>query len=193
MVKQLTGKILAMGLMMGAALSARAAATYSLTCETSRGQSFTLALTSFSFHVGGETPAATGAASGKRESSELLIRFPVSKEYDVLLGAAQEGEVLRSCRLTVGTGTVTATDNWNGAMTSNPKVKGNKANKASNIEGSKSGPSSGEMEWTLNNGTISGLTAIGTDGSGAAGTPAGAPETLVQATIVAQNFTFVMK
>ena len=37
MVKQLTGKILAMGLMMGAAVSAHAAATYSLTCETSRG------------------------------------------------------------------------------------------------------------------------------------------------------------
>jgi hypothetical protein len=49
------------------------------------------------------------------------------------------------------------------------------------------------MEWTFNNGMISGLTAIGTDGSGAAGTPAGTPETLVQATIVAQNFTFVMK
>ena len=78
-------------------------------------------------------------------------------------------------------------------MASNPKVKGNKANKGSNNAASKSGPSSGEMEWTFNNGTISGLTAIGTDGSGAAGTPAGAPETLVQATIVAQNFTFVMK
>jgi hypothetical protein len=193
MVKQLTGKILAMGLMMGAAVSAHAAETYNLTCETSRGQSFTLALTSFSFHVGGEASAATGAASGKRESSELLIRFPVSKEYDVLLGAAQEGEVLRSCRLTVGTGTVAATDNWNGAVVSNPKAKGNKANKVSNNEGSKSGPSSGEMEWTFNNGVISGLTAIGTDGSGAAGTPAGTPETLVQATIVAQNFTFVMK
>lgn len=193
MVRQLTGKILAMGLMLSAAASAHAAGTYSLTCETSRGQSFTLALTSFSFHVGSTASPAAGAATGRRESSELLIRFPVSKEYDVLLGAAEEDEVLRSCRLTVGTGTVAATDNWNGAMVSNPKAKGNKANKNSKNGASNSGPTGGDMEWTFNNGTISGLTAIGTDGSGAAGTPAGTPETLVQATIVAQNFTFVMK
>jgi hypothetical protein len=162
-----------------------------LTCEASRGQSFTIALTSFSFHVGAATSAATGAASGKRDSSELLIRFPVSKEYDVLLGAAEEDEVLRSCRLTVTTGSMAATDNWNQMAAT--KGKGNKANKISKNEPSNSGPTSGEMEWTLNNGTISGITAIGTDGSGAAGTPAGTPETLVQATIVAQNFTFVMK
>jgi len=193
MAEQLAGKVLAMGLMMGIAVAAHATPTYSLTCETSRGQSFTLALTSFSFHVGGGTSAATGAASGKRESSELLVRFPVSKEYDTLLAAAEDNEVLRSCRLTVTTGTVTATDNWNGAMTSTSKSKGNKANKVSNSGASSGGPSAGEMEWTFNNGTISGLTAMGTDGSGAAGTPGGTPETLVQATIVAQNYVFVMK
>jgi hypothetical protein len=136
MMKQLTGKILAMGLMMGAAESAHAAATYGLTCEASRGQSFTIALTSFSFHVGAATSAATGAASGKRDSSELLIRFPVSKEYDVLLGAAEEDEVLRSCRLTVTTGSMAATDNWNQMAAT--KGKGNKANKISkNGDGAK--------------------------------------------------------
>ena len=180
-------KYLALGVLAGAAVAAQAAPSYSLTCESARGQSFTVALTSFSFHVGGTTEASTGAASGKRSTSELIIRFPTNTQvYEALLTAAEGDEVLRSCRLSEGSGGTAAADNWNNMTSSstNKKKKGVDSGSARGTGTTSAG--SGSMEWILNNATVSGVTALETDGMGTAGVQ----EALVQATIVAQNFTF---
>jgi hypothetical protein len=170
--------------------------TYSLSCETMRGQNFTLALTSFSFHVGGSTPnSAAGSAMGsaRRSTSELIFRFAPSGVYEMLLTAVQSDEILKSCRLietTTGasapSGTHAGTDDWNQMMS---VPKGSTPTRGS----SGSTPAVGTMEWTLTNGMITGLTAIGGDGAGAGGTPTGAPSATIQGTIVAQSFTFTMR
>ncbi|MGA2887256.1 MAG: 4Fe-4S dicluster domain-containing protein [Terracidiphilus sp.] len=124
-------------------------------------------------------------ATDKRSTSELVFRIPGSKEYDALRATLEDNEELRNCRLMVTTGTVATSDNWN--------VKANSKNKNSRNNGAGSDSASGIMEWTFKNATISALTVIGTDGSGAAGTAGATPEVLVEGTIVAQNFIFVSK
>jgi hypothetical protein len=186
MKMQLFGKIVAMCALAGAAAAAQAA-TYSLTCETAKGEKFTVALTSFSFHVGSSTEANTGMAAGsKRATSELIIRFATnSGTYETLLTAAEDDEVLRSCRLSEGAGGgTTAADNWNSDVKA--KGKNKKSVDSGSARGGSATSSNGAMEWVLNNATVSGVTAMQTDGTGTAGTP----ESVIQATIVAQNFTF---
>jgi hypothetical protein len=168
------------------------AATYSLTCELARGGAFTIELSSFSFHVGGAAASLTGSGAGKRTNTfELIFRFPVSSVYQTLLGVVESGEDLKNCRLTeavssLGTASsgTAAKDNWNAMAV--PKGKGNKNQ-------GNSQPAGGTLEWTFNNASLTGLTALGTDGSGTPGTPAGSPEAVVQGTIVAQSFSFSLK
>ncbi len=170
-----------------AALTAHAAANYSLSCETMRSGAFTIPVTSFTFHVGAAPAgsAAMGSGAARRSSSELIFRFAAGKTYETLLNALNEGEVLKSCRLTESGASIAATDNWTQmSMQKGASVKGNKGNNQ---------PSASVMEWTMTNALLTGLTAIGSDGTGAGGTPAGAPEGIMQATITAQAFSFAVK
>ena len=171
----------------GATLTAHAAATYTLACETTRSGAFTIPVTSFTFHVGAApNSGALGSGAGRRSSSELIFRFAAGKTYETLLNALNEGEVLRSCRLTESGASIAATDSW--TQMSMPKGTSVKGNKGNNNQ-----PTASVMEWTLTNALLTGLTAIGSDGTGAGGTPAGAPEGIMQATLTAQAFSFAVK
>jgi len=82
-------------------------------------------------------------------------------------------------------GGTTAADNWNSDVKSGSK-KNKKSVDSASARGGAGTSSNGAMEWILNNATVSGVTATETDGTGTAGVP----ESVIQATIVAQNFTF---
>jgi hypothetical protein len=172
--------LLVMCLLWGSAMSARAA-TYTLACESTRGDAVNLVLTGFNFKVMGSTETPTGAAATARRSNfELSIRLDLNKDYDLLVSMAEDNEEFRSCKLTDGgvSGGIAATDNWNQATAKgkNAKVKNNAAAPAS----------SGAFEWILTNATITSVSAIGNENA------SGAAESSVQATIEAQKFSFTM-
>ena len=172
----------------GATLTAHAAATYSLICETSRSGTFTIPVTSFTFHVGAAPPgsAAMGSGAGRRSNAELIFRFAPGKTYETLLAALDQSEVLKNCRLTESGASMAATDNWQ--QMSMPKGGNAKGNKGAGNQ-----PAASVLEWTMTNALVTGLSAIGTDGTGAGGTPAGAPEGIMQATITTPTFSFAVK
>ena len=167
-------------LALGAAMSARAAGTYTLTCDASRSGSFTLTLTGFNMVVTGTTESGvgTGAAAGKHDSKfELTINFDSGKDYGAFLSMLQDNENLRSCKLVDGAGGGTAaTDNWNQEAVTKGKNK------------NKSGPpaptTGGALEWILTNATITSVTATGSESA------TGAPQGSMQATLEAQTFSF---
>jgi hypothetical protein len=167
---------------LGAAMSAQAA-TYTLTCEPTRGDAINIVLTGFNFKVlGSNNDAATGsAATARRSNFELSIRLDLNKDYELLVSMAENNEEFRSCKLTDAgvSGGITATDDWNqmsAKSKNNAKAKNNAAAPAS----------SGAFEWILTNATITSVSAIGNENA------SGAPESLVQATIEAQKFSFTM-
>jgi hypothetical protein len=173
--------LLVMCFFLASAVSARAA-TYTLTCEPTRGDAINIVLTGFNFKVmGGSEASPTGAAATSRRSNfELSIRLDMNKDYELLVSMAEDNEEFRSCKLTDGgvSGGATATDNWNqmSAKNKNSKVKNNAAAPAS----------SGAFEWILTNATITSVSAIGSENA------SGAAENSVQATIEAQKFSFTM-
>ncbi len=171
---------LVMCLFLGSAVGARAAG-YTLSCEPSRGDAITIALTGFNFKVMGSTEPATGMAGRTGGKFELSIRFAMSKEYELMVQMAEDNEVLRSCKLTDGdvSGGTTATDNWNQMAT-----KGKNNSKMKNS--APAAASSGAFEWILTNATVTSISAIGGE------TSSGAPESSVQVTIEAQKYSFTM-
>jgi hypothetical protein len=163
---------------LGAAMGARAAGTYTLTCDASRSGSFTIALTGFNMAVTGSNASGAGAAQGRPESKfELTINFDSGKDYGALLSMLQDKENLRSCKLVDGEGGGTAaTDNWSQMSATKGKGKGK-----NNAPASTTG---GALEWILTNASITSVTATGSESS------TGAPTTSMQATIEAQTFSF---
>jgi len=170
--------LLVICLALGAAMSARAAGTYTLTCDASRSGSFTLTLTGFNMAVTGSTESGVGAASGKRDSKfELTINFDSGKDYGALLSMLQDNENLRSCKLVDGAGGgTTGAYNWNQEAVTKGKNKG-KTNAPASTTG-------GALEWILTNATITSVTATGSESA------TGAPQGSMQATLEAQTFSF---
>jgi hypothetical protein len=172
--------LLVVCLFAGSASGARAA-TYTLTCEPTRGDAINIVLTGFNFKVMGNTESATGsgAAAARRSNFELSIRLDMNKDYELLVSMAENNEEFRSCKLTDGgvTGGVAATDNWNQAATKGKNAKKNAAPAAT---------SNGAFEWILSNAVITSVSAIGGENA------SGAAESSVQATIEAQKFSFTM-
>jgi hypothetical protein len=171
--------LLVMGVALSAAMSARAAGTYNLTCDASRSGSFTIALTGFNMVVTGSGDASgAGAAAGKRASKfELTINYDSGKDYNALLSMLEDNENLRSCKLTDGQGGgTTASDSWNQEAVTKGKSKGK-----NNAPASTTG---GALEWILTNASITSVTATGSEGA------TGAPQGSMQATIEAQSFSF---
>ncbi|MGO8935483.1 MAG: hypothetical protein ACLQDA_17385 [Terracidiphilus sp.] len=173
-----TRALLVICLALSVAISARAAGTYTLTCDASRSGSFTLTLTGFNMVVTGSSEPGTGAAAGKRDSKfELTINFDSGKDYGALLSMLQDNENLRSCKLVDGAGGgTTASDNW----TQEAVTKGKNKNK-NNAPASTTG---GALEWILTNATITSVTATGSESA------TGAPQGSMQATLEAQTFSF---
>ncbi len=183
-----TGTLLVMCLVLGAAMSARAAGTYALTCDAANGAKITMTLTGFTFKVtssgsGSSESTVTGATAGKRETAddasfELTIRFAPSKDYETFLSMAQDNENLRSCKLTDGdSGGSAASDSW----TQNVATKGKSKNKNSEPTTASTG---GTLEWILTNARVTSVTAIGNENA------SGVPEGSMQATLEAQTFSF---
>jgi hypothetical protein len=158
-----TRALLVICLALSVAISARAAGTYTLTCDASRSGSFTLTLTGFNMVVTGSSEPGTGAAAGKRDSKfELTINFDSGKDYGALLSMLQDG--------------TTASENW----TQEAVTKGKNKNK-NNAPASTTG---GALEWILTNATITSVTATGSESA------TGAPQGSMQATLEAQTFSF---
>ncbi len=87
---------------LGAAMSARAAGTYNLTCDAANGAKINLSLTGFTFKVtssgsmaGEPTGAAASSGRAGNASFELTIRFGLGKDYETFLSMAQDGENLK--------------------------------------------------------------------------------------------------
>jgi len=171
--------ILMLSSMLTGAASARAAGTYTLTCEPERGDAFTIVLTGFNFKVTGAAESASSAAAARRSGFELSVRFSLNKDYEALVSMAESNELMRSCKLT-------DTDvSGGGVLIDN--MTGTSANKSKNAKVKNAAPaSSGAFEWILTNATITSVTAIGSENN------AGAPEGSAQATIEAQKYTFTM-
>jgi len=170
---------------LGAAMSARAAGTYNLACDAANGAKISLTLTGFTFKVtssgsaAGE-PTAAGASSGRagNASFELTIRFAPGKDYETFLSMAQDGENLRSCKLTDGdSGGSAASDSW----TQNAVTKGKSKNKNTEPAPASTG---GALEWILTNARVTSVTATGNENA------SGVPEGSMQATLEAQTFSF---
>ncbi|MGA9063513.1 MAG: hypothetical protein WB341_17860 [Terracidiphilus sp.] len=184
-MKFMTGSrtLLLIGLALGTAVSARAAGTYTITCDAERGGTLSIALTGFNLKVAGASePAGTGMSKGTRSNAgfELTIRFAPGKDYETLLSMVQDNEVLRSCKLVDGAGGgTTATDAW--TQMEAPKGKNKNKNNAPAAS-----PSGGALEWILTNATVASVTAIGNE------TAAGVPENAIMATLEAQTFSFTM-
>ncbi len=180
--------LLVIGLTLGAAMSARATGTYTLTCDAAMGTTISIPLTGFTFKVtgSGETSSDTGMAAGKRENAgsasfELSIRFAPGKDYETLLSMAQDGENLRSCKLTDGeAGGTAANDSW----TQMSVTKGKGKNKNNNAPAAAS--TGGALEWILTNAKVTSVTAIGNENA------TGVAEGSILATIEAQTFSFAM-
>ena len=174
--------LLVMGLALGAAMSARAAGTYTLTCDAARSGPITIPLTGFNVVVtaSGESVGAS-AGGGRREAKfALTIDFAPGKDYETVLSMLQDNENLRSCKLIDGEGAGTAAaDNWNQMSATKGKNKGSKNNGPVSTTG-------GALEWILTNASITSVTATGSEST------AGVPQGSVQANIEAQNFTFAM-
>lgn len=174
--------LLVMCLFFGSAIGARAA-TYTLTCEPSRGDALVIVLTGFNFKVtgGAENPASGLGAGARKSNFELTIRLALNKDYEALVSMAEDNEVLRSCKLTDGevSGGVAASDNWTQmSVTKGKNAKGKNAAPAPT--------SNGAFEWILTNATLTSVSAIGSENA------SGAPESSVTATIEAQKYTFTM-
>ena len=174
-------------LIVGAALGAHAAGTYTLTCDAARSGTVTIALTGFNVVVTGSGESeATGATAGKvggrsETKSAVTVQTDSGKDYEALLSMLEDGEILRSCKLVDGQGGgVAATDNWDQMAVNKGK---NKANKNNNAPASTTG---GALEWILTNASVTSVTATGGPNS------TGVPTTSMQATIEAQKFSFTM-
>lgn len=170
------------GLALGAAMSARAAGPYTLTCDAARSGTVTISLTGYTVSVTGtgEIGAASGKAGGRRETKfALTVQTGSGKDYETLLSMLQDNEMLRSCKLIDGQGGtgIAANDNW-----TQENVKGKNKGK-NNQQPSNSG---GALEWILTNASVTSVTASGGPNS------TGVPATSMQTTIEAENFTFTM-
>ena len=170
--------LLVMCLVLGAAIGARAAGTYTLTCDAVRSGTVTIALTGFTVAVTGSSVSGVGAAQGRPETKfALTIDFAPGKDYGALLSMLQDNENLRSCKLVDGEGGGSAaTDNWNQSAVTKGKNKGK-----NNAPASTTG---GALEWILTNATITSVTATGSESA------TGAPQGSMQATLEAQTFSF---
>jgi hypothetical protein len=170
--------LLVMCLVLGAAIGARAAGTYTLTCDAVRSGTVTIALTGFTVAVTGSSVSGVGAAQGRPETKfALTIDFAPGKDYGALLSMLQGNENLRSCKLVDGEGGGSAaTDNWNQTAVTKGKNKGK-----NNAPASTTG---GALEWILTNATITSVTATGSESA------TGAPQGSMQATLDAQTFSF---
>jgi hypothetical protein len=172
------------GLTLCAAMSARAAGPYTLTCDAARSGTVTVTLTGYTVSVTatGESPegAATGKGIGRRETKfALTVQTGSGKDYETLLSILEDNEELRNCKLIDGQGgtAVTANDNWN-QESAKGKNKGKNNPQPSNTGGA--------LEWILTNASVTSVTASGGPNS------TGVPATSMQATIEAENFTFTM-
>ena len=110
--------LLVVGLTLGAAMSARAAGPYTLTCDAARSGTVTIALTGYTVSVTGTSESALGAgkAAERRETKfALTVQTSSGKDYETLLSMLQDDEMLRSCKLIDGQGGagIAANDNWN--------------------------------------------------------------------------------
>ncbi len=174
--------LLVVGLMLGAAMSARAAGPYTLTCDAARSGTVTIALTGYTVSVTGTSESALGAgkAAERRETKfALTVQTSSGKDYETLLSMLQDNEMLRSCKLIDGQGGagVAASDSWN-QETAKGKNKGKNNPQPSN--------SGGALEWILTNASVTSVTASGGPNL------TGVPTTSMQTTIEAENFTFTM-
>jgi hypothetical protein len=165
-------------LALSAAMSARAATAYTLTCEPVHGAVFTIPLTGFDFKVTGGATTAAGMASGKRGSFELMFRFEPSSMYNTLLEMTESNETLKSCRLTDGLSGTTAKDNW----TQMEMQKG-----AINRGNNQQAAGSGAMVWTFTNAIVTSVLAIGNENN------AGVATGSIQVTLTAERFEFTMQ
>lgn len=169
--------------LLGGVARARAAGTYTLTCESERGGTLNLVLTGFNLKVtAASEPSAAGMSKGMRSNAAfaLTIRFAPGKDYEAMLSMVQDNEVLRSCKLLDGAGNgTTATDSWTQMEAPKGKTKSKNNSPAAT-------PAGGALEWILTNATVTSVTAIGNE------TPAGVPENAIMATLEAQNFSFTM-
>jgi hypothetical protein len=144
-----------------------------------RGGTLNIPLLGFDFKVTGGATATTGMASGKHGSFELMIRFEPGPAYGTFLEMTETNEVLKSCRLTDGSGGgMAAKDNW--TQMAAPAKGTNKGNAAPPAP-------SGAMVWTLTNATVTSVLAVGNENN--AGVAAGS----VQATLTAERFEFAMQ
>jgi len=175
-----TRTLLLIGLALGAAMSARAAGTYTLTCDASMGAKITMTLTGFTLKVTSSGEASSsGAAAGRAGNAtfELTIRFAPGKDYETFLSMAQDGENLRSCKLVDGEGGgTTASDSWTQMSVTKGKSKGKSTAPASTTGGA--------LEWILTNARVTSVTATGNENA------SGAPEGSMEATLEAQTFSF---
>jgi hypothetical protein len=173
-----TRALLVICLALSATIGARAAGTYTLTCDAVRSGTVTIALTGFTVAVTGSSESGVGAAQGRHDSKfALTIDFAPGKDYGALLSMLQDNENLRSCKLLDGEGGGSAaTDNWNQSAVNKGKNKGK-----SNAPASTTG---GALEWILTNATITSVTATGSESA------TGAPQGSMQATLEAQTFSF---
>jgi hypothetical protein len=174
-----TRALLVICLTLGAAMSARAAGTYTLTCDAARSGPITIGLTGFNLVVTG-TGEAIGASQGggRRETKfALTINFAPGKDYETLLSMLEDNENLRSCKLVDGEGGGTAAaDNWNQMAVTKGKNKSKNTAPASTTGGA--------LEWILTNASITSVTALGSESA------TGAPQGSMQATLEAQTFSF---
>lgn len=181
------GALLVICSIMGAAMGARAAGPFTLTCDAARSGTVTIALTGFNVVVTGSGEsepigATAGKASVRSETkSAVTVQTDSGKDYETLLSMLEDDEVLRSCKLVDGQGGgVAATDSWNQTAVAKGK---NKANKNNSAPASTAG---GALEWILTNASVTSVTASGGPNS------TGVPTTSMQATIEAQKFSFTM-
>ena len=179
--------LLVICLVMGAAMGARAAGPFTLTCDAARSGTVTIALTGFNVVVTGSgesepTGAVAGKATGRSETKfAVTVQTDSGKDYETLLSMLEDDEVLRSCKLVDGQGGgAAATDSWNQMAVAKGK---NKANKNNSAPASTTG---GALEWILTNASVTSVTATGGPNS------SGVPTTSMQATIEAQKFSFTM-
>ncbi|MGO8756639.1 MAG: hypothetical protein ACLQG3_00800 [Terracidiphilus sp.] len=174
-----TRVLLLIGLVVGSATGARAAGTYTLTCNASRSGAFSITLTGFNMVVTGSGDASgASAAAGKRDAKfELTVQFNSGKDYGALLSMLEDNENLRSCKLVDGESEgAAATDNWNQMSVTKGKNKSKTSEPASTTRGA--------LEWILTNASITSVTATGSEST------TGAPQGSMQATIEAQTFSF---
>jgi len=157
--------VLTTSLLLGAAMGARAATTYTISCEAEKSGNFALTLTGFELNTA--HPNSPAVATAERTTFSLTFRFFPTADYGKILMMLENNESLKSCTLSQAAGT-----------TATAGVNKRPLNAAATEA---SGP-----HWQFTNCYFSSVTASG--GASKSGFPAES----VEVTMTGQRFAFTL-